>query len=256
MQKTRELLRLTFELGLRHRATGGPAYRSHVRGGHLELVGPWPTYAISTGPGAPAPGRVRPRHRPVEGDGSAQGGEAASAGRRTRLAATQGELHDDAAIAAVLGQARRACGTISSAEPHRAQIQRWFEPGVGEIAIHAALRRAHSYNGSYSAVRRMLQQMRASLPPDLTVPLHLAPGEAAQVDFGAGPTLFDPARNAQHRTRCFVMTLCFSRHQYVEFVFDQSVMTWLGCHRRAFEWFASVPARVIIDNPECAIPAP
>jgi hypothetical protein len=49
------------------------------------------------------------------------------------------------------------------------------------------------------------------------------------------------------------MTLCHSRHQYVEFVFDQGVATWLGCHRRAFEWFAGVPARVIIDNPKCAI---
>jgi transposase len=49
------------------------------------------------------------------------------------------------------------------------------------------------------------------------------------------------------------MTLCFSRHQYVEFVWDQTVATWLGCHRRAFEWFSSVPGRLIIDNPKCAI---
>jgi hypothetical protein len=49
------------------------------------------------------------------------------------------------------------------------------------------------------------------------------------------------------------MTLCFSRHQYVEFVWDQTVATWLGCHRRAFEWFGAVPARLIIDNPKCAI---
>jgi len=83
--------------------------------------------------------------------------------------ARQYELPDDASIAAVLGQARRARSTISSAEPHRAQIQRWFEQGVGGIAIQAALRWEHGYNGSYSAVRRMLQQMRASLPPDLTV---------------------------------------------------------------------------------------
>jgi len=51
----------------------------------------------------------------------------------------------------------------------------------------------------------------------------------------------------------FVMTLCYSRHQYVEFVFDQTVMTWLGCHRRAFEWFGAIPTRVIIDNPKYAI---
>ena len=29
--------------------------------------------------------------------------------------------------------------------------------------------------------------------------------------------------------------------------------TWLGCHRRAFEWFDGVPERVIIDNAKCAI---
>jgi hypothetical protein len=55
------------------------------------------------------------------------------------------------------------------------------------------------------------------------------------------------------RAWAFVMTLCFSRHQYVEFVFDQSVPTWLGLHRRAFEWFGQIPRRLIIDNPKCAI---
>ena len=29
--------------------------------------------------------------------------------------------------------------------------------------------------------------------------------------------------------------------------------TWLGCHRRAFEHFNGVPAKIIIDNPKCAI---
>ena len=167
--------------------------------------------------------------------------------------APEAALPDDATISAAVGQARRARSTISSVEPHRAQVERWAGEGVGGIAIHAALRREHGYRGSYSAVRRMLAGVRASLPPDLTVPLLFAPAEAAQVDFGAGPFLLDPAREELRRTWCFVMTLCFSRHQYVEFVFDQSVMTWLGCHRRAFEWFAAVPARVIIDNPKCAI---
>ncbi len=85
------------------------------------------------------------------------------------------------------------------------------------------------------------------------MPLLFAPAEAAQVDFGAGPMLVDPATGNPRRTWAFVMTLCFSRHQYVEFVWDQTVATWLGCHRRAFEWFGAVPARLIIDNPKCAI---
>jgi transposase len=49
------------------------------------------------------------------------------------------------------------------------------------------------------------------------------------------------------------MTLCFSRHWYVEIAWDQTMATWLGCHHRAFEWFAAVPARVIIDNAKFAI---
>jgi hypothetical protein len=39
----------------------------------------------------------------------------------------------------------------------------------------------------------------------------------------------------------------------VEFVWDQTVATWLRCHQRAFEFFGARPARVIIDNPKCAI---
>jgi hypothetical protein len=89
-------------------------------------------------------------------------------------------------------------------------------------------------------------------PPEATCRLDFEPGDAAQVDFGAGPMLQHPDGTTR-RTWAFVMTLCFSRHQYVEFVWDQSAATWLGCHRRAFEWFGAVPARVIIDNAKCAI---
>ena len=49
------------------------------------------------------------------------------------------------------------------------------------------------------------------------------------------------------------MTLAWSRHGYAEVVTDQKVATWLGCHRRAFEWFNGVPGRLTIDNPKCAI---
>jgi transposase len=162
-------------------------------------------------------------------------------------------LPDDVAIAAVLSAPRRARSTVSSAEPFRAQIERWADQGVSGVAIHAALWREYGFRGSYSAVRRMLAEIRASAPPATTVRLSFAPGEAAQLDFGAGPFLFDPERQQMRRAWAFVMTLCFSRHQYLEFVFDQSVPTWLGLHRRAFEWFGQVPRRLIIDNPKCAI---
>jgi transposase len=90
---------------------------------------------------------------------------------------------------------------------------------------------------------------------ELDVPLRLVfkPGEAAQVDFGAGPLLTDVHTGETFKTWFFVMTLCWLRHQYVELVRDQSVATWLACHRHAFQWFGGVVERVIIDNPKCAI---
>ena len=164
----------------------------------------------------------------------------------------QAPLPDDQTIAAAIGPPQRASSTVSSVQPHRQVVQRWFEAGVQGRAIHAALKREHGYGGSYSSVVRMLHQLRDQTPADVTVRLSFAPGEAAQVDFGAGPILMHP-QGIPRRTWAFVMTLCHSRHQYVEFVWDQSSATWLGCHRRAFEWFCAVPARVIIDNAKCAI---
>ncbi len=161
-------------------------------------------------------------------------------------------LPDDQAIAAALGSPRKASTTISTLASHRAPIAAWVEQGVSGTAIHAALKRQHGWTGSYSAVRRLVADVRRQLPPETTCRLDFEPGDAAQVDFGAGPTLVHPDGQPR-RTWAFVMTLASSRHQYVEFVWDQTVATWLGCHRRAFEWFAGVPQRVIIDNAKCAI---
>lgn len=162
-------------------------------------------------------------------------------------------LPEDDVLATIIGEPKRAGSTVSSLEPFRERIAQWVEQGVAGTAIHAALQRNHGYTGSYSSVYRMLVSIAGARPAKATISLSFAPGEAAQVDFGAGPKLYDPTLQKVRRTWAFVMTLCFSRHQYVEFVWDQSVATWLGCHRRAFEWFDAVPQRIIIDNPKCAI---
>ena len=99
----------------------------------------------------------------------------------------QAQMPDDQTIAAALGPGRRASSTVSSVEPHRELVQRWLDAGVQGRAIHGALKREHAYGGSYSSVVRMLHQLRDQTPVDVTVRLSFAPGEAAQVDFGAGP---------------------------------------------------------------------
>jgi len=142
------------------------------------------------------------------------------------------------------------CG--SSLEPWRAQIAAWQAEGIQGTTIHAALVRRYGYTGSYSAVHRFLQQL-PSAAPDVPLRLHFPPGEAAQVDFGAGPLITDVRTGETFKTWVFVMTLCWSRHQYAEVVRNQNIATWLACHRHAFEAFGGVVGRVIIDNPKCAI---
>lgn len=112
--------------------------------------------------------------------------------------------------------------------------------------------RNHGYTGSYSAMRRFLQQLAAAQPQVCTtMRLDFDPAEAAQVDFGAGPTITDVHTGEVFKTWVLVMTLCWSRHQYAEVVRDQTIATWLGCHRRAFAWFGGVPGRIIIDSEVC-----
>ena len=162
-------------------------------------------------------------------------------------------LPDDEALAAVFTPSVRPTSCVSSLEPFRAQIEQWAATGTQGTTIHAALRRQFGYAGSYSAVRRFLQAYLAAQPVATTMRLDFAPGDAVQVDFGAGPIIPHARTGEALKTWFFVMTLCWSRHQYAELVLDQTVATWLGCHQRAFEWFGGVPARVIIDNPKCAI---
>ena len=140
----------------------------------------------------------------------------------------------------------------SSVEPYRAQVEAWVREGFQVTTIHDALERIHGYPGSYSSVNRFVRGLGID-PPKTTVHLTFEPGEAGQVDFGAGPRIVDVLTGEELKTWFFLMTLAFSRHQYAELVLDQRVETWLECHRRAFEWFGGVPARLIIDNPKCAI---
>ncbi len=139
----------------------------------------------------------------------------------------------------------------SLVEPHRALVEQLRQDGVEISAILSRLRE-RGFTGSYSAVRRFVAKLDPPLPR-VTVRVEVAPGEEGQVDFGYVGMLLDPKTGKLRKTWVFVMTLSWSRHQYVEFVFDQKAETWLLLHRHAFEWFGGVPARIVIDNLKAAI---
>jgi len=140
---------------------------------------------------------------------------------------------------------------ISSVEPYRDLVAQLVRENVEAAAIHGRLTE-RGYSGSYSAVHRFVSKLRPHTP-DTTVRVERQPGEEGQVDFGYAGRLLDPTTHEPRRAWAFVLTLAWSRHQYVEFVFDQTVETWLRVHRNAFTWLGGVPQRVVVDNLKAAI---
>ena len=141
--------------------------------------------------------------------------------------------------------------TVSSVEPYRERVLALHAQGVEGTAILQRLRES-GYTGTVSSIYRFLRRVDPPRP-DATVRIEREPGTEAQVDFGYAGFLLDPATEQRRKAWAFVMTLAYSRHQYVEFVFDQSLPTWIGVHARAFAFFGGVPHRIVLDNLKAGI---
>ena len=163
------------------------------------------------------------------------------------------KLPDDATLAALFDQPKKkAAGPASTLEDHRERIEQWVEQKINGRVIHRVLCESNGYHGSYSSVHRMIRRIKA-VSPTVTNVLDFEPGHTAQIDFGKGPEIIDQDTGEVQKTWFFVMVLAWSRHMYAELVTDQSIETWLGCHRRAFEHFGGVPAVCLIDNLKAAV---
>jgi transposase len=163
-----------------------------------------------------------------------------------------GPIPDDATLATVFKAPRATPQCVSTVEAFREEILAWHAQGINATTIRRALQQKHGYHGSVHALYRFLNR-EAPETPEATIKLDFAVAEMAQVDFGMGPVITDRKNGEVFKTWIFVMTLAWSRHQYAEFVKNQSVETWLACHRHAFEWFNGVPKKIRLDNPKCAI---
>ncbi|MBS2039864.1 IS21 family transposase [bacterium] len=159
---------------------------------------------------------------------------------------------DETIMEAVKASRVTQASQASIVEPYRELVLGWIKEKIEAQTIWSHLTRAHGFTGSYSSVRRFVRKLSATLP-DPVVRLHFPAGQVAQVDFGSGPILPDPVTGRPRKTHVFVMTLAYSRHQYAEIVWDQSAITWLRCHRNAFEFWGGVPAKVMPDNLKAAV---
>jgi transposase len=141
----------------------------------------------------------------------------------------------------------------SSVAAYRDQIADLLKQGLRPGLIYQKLCEQPEFTASESAVWRMTVKLRAAQTPEVFGRIETPPGEVGQVDFGEVTPLVDPTRGEVRRTWAFSLVLGWSRHQYVEFVFDQKLTTWLLCHQHAFEFFGAVPRRIVLDNLKAAI---
>lgn len=140
----------------------------------------------------------------------------------------------------------------SSVEPYRDFVAELLRQGVEIAAIYARLQDEKEYSGSYSAVWRFARKLKP-IRPKITVRIETKPGEEIQVDFGFVGMMIDPETGELRKVWVFVMLLSWSRHMYVEFVFDQTIATWLRLHRNGFAFLGGVTERVVIDNLKAGI---
>lgn len=137
----------------------------------------------------------------------------------------------------------------SMLEPYKEYVDIQAGKGLTAIRIYQDLRKEFGYGGSYDTVRKYLRTLRKENSAYMV--LNSLPGEEAQVDFGYIGTL--RVGTSRKKAWVFVMTLSYSRYMYAQIVFDQSVKTFIECHKNAFRFFKGVPGTIKIDNLKAAI---
>jgi len=109
--------------------------------------------------------------------------------------------------------------------------------------------REEGYRGGVTILRDYVRRIRPTKRP-VYLKLHFAPGECAQVDWGAYGTV--AVGNTRRRLSFFVMVLAFSRQMFVEFTVSQTMEHFLACHEHGFAALG-VPSKIMVDNLKSAV---
>ena len=136
----------------------------------------------------------------------------------------------------------------SACEPYREAIDLGISRGRNAMAIWQDLVSEYGFASSYQSVQRFVRKRRGMQTPEARVVIVTAPGQEAQVDYGAGPMVRDPESRKYRRTRLFVMTLGCSRKSVRLLTFRSSSRIWAELHERAFRRLGGTTRIVVLDN--------
>jgi transposase len=134
---------------------------------------------------------------------------------------------------------------------HRARIEAWLaqKRPLKLTKVHTLLRRDHGLEASYDTLRRFAIEELGWRKRATTVRLaDTAPGEVAQVDFGLMGTLVDATTGRVRRLWVLVVTLAFSRFQFVWPTFEQTTAEVCAGLDAAWRFFGAMPRVLLPDN--------
>lgn len=143
-------------------------------------------------------------------------------------------------------------------EPHHDVIKGLLGQ-VTVSTVHQGLSDEHGLAVSLSSLRRYVA---ANLPAEAAASGVTVlrddppPGSEAQVDYGMLGSWTDPVRGVRRRVWAFVLVLAASRHMFVRPVLSMDQQAWNAAHVAAFEFFDSVPARIVPDNLKTGVAKP
>jgi transposase len=133
---------------------------------------------------------------------------------------------------------------------YRARIEAWLaQPRPLKLTkIHLLLKRDHGVSASYDTLRRFAMEELAWRKKTPTVRVaDTEPGEVAQIDFGLMGRLFDPATQRARNLWALVVTLAYSRYQFVWPSFEQTTAAVCAGLDAAW-WFFGAMTRVILPD--------
>jgi transposase len=105
------------------------------------------------------------------------------------------------------------------------------------------------YRGRISILRALLTPLRRELARtrEATARFETGPGRQAQVDWAKFGRIWVPAEGCWRTLYAFVLTLGYSRAQYLEFVVSCDMEHFLACHLNAFSALGIAEA-ILYDN--------
>lgn len=145
---------------------------------------------------------------------------------------------------------RKSADISSKLDPFKNQIVQMLEKYPYSAAQILLRIKDNGFDGGYTIVKDYVRKVR---PPKTRAFLKLsfAPGECAQVDWASYGSV--NVGSTCRRLSFFVMVLCYSRMVYVEFTVSQTMEHFLACHQNAFNFFGSVPKKIMVDNLKSAV---